>query len=133
MRPLTRLVTLVVVLVAVAGCLSTHDVLTDQAWRLVQVHEARPIADGTISFGSAGAFTVDTGCNTVGGAYRLEGNRIILGTTTQTLMPCEGALAEQEAAVMAVVRNRPAYAIETGTGRLLLTSDAGQVLAFEAP
>ena len=34
-------------------------------------------------------------------------------------------------ATLLAIRNRPAYAIETGTGRLQLTSDADQVLLFE--
>lgn len=123
---------LLVLLVLVGGgCLTTRDVLVSRTWTLAEVHGERPVEAASVSFTGDGSFVVRTGCNIVGGTYHLDGNRILLDTVHQTLVLCEGELATQEAAVLAVVRNRPAYAIETGTGRLRLTSDADQVLLFE--
>ena len=124
------------VLAVAAGCLTTSEVLVDRPWKLVEVSGAPPVdPQGVVGvgFGTDRRFTVNTGCNTTGGTYHLDGNRILLDTVNQTLVLCEGELATQEAAILAVIKNRPAYAIDTGTGRLRLTSDAGRVLLFEAP
>ena len=122
---------LVAVVLVAGGCLTTRDVLVSRTWTLVQVHGTRPVAEASVSFAGDGSFIVRTGCNTVGGTYHFDGNRILLDTVHQTLVLCEGEEATQEAGVLAVIRNRPAYAIETGTGRLQLTSDADQILVFE--
>jgi heat shock protein HslJ len=114
-----------------AACLTAHDILVGREWSLVEVHGAPPVADAEVSFGSNGEFIVQTGCNTAGGTYHLDGNRILLDTVHQTLVLCEGDLAAQEAGILAVVKGSPVYAIDTGTGWLRLTSDAGQVLRFE--
>lgn len=127
-----RIVVLAVaVLVLVGGCMSTTDVLARKTWRLAQVHGAAPVAAATLSFASGGTLTLQTGCNTVGGPFHLDGNQIIVGDLQQTLTGCQGAVADQEAAILAVIRNRPAFVIESGSGQLQLTSDAGQVLVFD--
>ncbi len=120
----------VLVLVA-AGCLTTRDVLVSRTWTLAEVHGTRPAAAASVSFTGDGSFVVRTGCNTVGGTYHLDGNRILLDTVHETLVLCEGEVATQEAGILSVIKDRPTYAIETGTGELRLTSDAGQVLLFE--
>jgi heat shock protein HslJ len=122
---------LAVAVLPTAGCLAASDALVDRTWTLIEVHGAPPVAPGAASFGRDGSFTLQTGCNTVGGTYHLDGNRILLDTVHQTLMLCEGAVDKQENAVRAVVTNQPAYAIDTRTGWLRLTSTADQVLVFE--
>jgi heat shock protein HslJ len=127
---------LLVVALVVAACLTTRDVLVDRPWKLVEVGGVPPVdPQGTVgvSFGTDGRFTVDTGCSSGGGTFHLDGNRILLDSETLTPVPCPSALADQQAAMLAVIEGRPAYAIDTGTGRLRLTSEAGQVLLFEAP
>ena len=131
MRTLARLATLLAILLLAAGCLTAHDVLVGSTWTLAQVHGAPPVADATASFQRDGTFTVHAGCSTVGGTYHLDGNRILVDRVQQSAMPCEGEVAEQDAAVLAVVKGSPIYAIDTGTGQLRLTSEANQVLLFE--
>lgn len=106
------------------------DVLSGSAWKLVQVHGAAPVTPATASFSRDGGFDLDTGCNRVGGTYHLEGNQIIVDQMQQALMQCNGDVAEQEAGILSVMRNRPTFIIVTGSGDLQLTSDAGQVLLF---
>jgi len=118
------------VLVA-AGCLTAHDVLVGPTWKLTHVRGASPAAAASLSFAGDGTFTVETGCNTVGGTYHLDGNRILLDTVQQTPRQCDGEVAAQEAGILAVLGDTPAYAIDSGTGRLRLTSEAAQVLLFE--
>jgi heat shock protein HslJ len=130
-RRVTRSGSIVVLALLVAGCLTTRDVLVGRTWVLAQVHGTRPVAEASAAFAGDGSFIVRTGCNTVGGTYHLDGNRILLDTVHQTLVLCEGEAATQEAGVLAVIKNRPVYAIDTGSGQLRLTSDADQVLLFE--
>jgi heat shock protein HslJ len=131
MKPLVRTLSLAAAVLVVAGCLTARDALVDRSWTLVEVHGAAPVAPGAASFSHDGSFTLQTGCNMVGGTYHLDGNRILLDTVHQSLMQCEGAVDEQENAVLAVVTNQPTYAIDTRTGWLRLTSTADQVLVFE--
>ena len=126
-----RLLALLLVGLVAAGCMTVHDVLVGPSWSLVEVDGTLPVAEADISFASDGTFVARTGCNTVNGTYHLEGNRILVDSEQATMMPCDQATAPQEAAVLAVLHDRPVYAIDTGSGRLRLTSEAGQVLVFE--
>ena len=99
------LAVLVAVVLVAAACLTAHDILVGNGWALVEVHGAPPVADATVSFGSNGEFTVETGCNSAGGTYHLDGNRILLDTVHQTLVLCEGDLAAQEAGILAMGRD----------------------------
>lgn len=137
MRATARLAALGVLLVAVAaGCMTTGDVLVDRPWRLVAV-DGVPSRDpdGTVgvSFGVDGRFTVDTGCRSGGGTYHLDGNRILLDSETLRSSPCDAAMAAQDEVLVGAVEGRPRFEIDTGSGRLRLTSEAGDVLLFEAP
>jgi heat shock protein HslJ len=135
-RLVLRLVGLAWVAVMLGGCLTAHDVLTDRPWRLVEVGGAAPIDPAGavgVSFGTDGRFAISTGCISGGGTYHLDGNRILLDSEQLVPTPCPSALAGQHAAILAVIEGRPTYAIDTGTGRLRLTSEAGEVLLFEAP
>ena len=42
-------------------------------------------------------------------------------------------MAAQAVILLSVVEGRPRYEIDTHTGRLRLTSEAGQVLLFDSP
>ncbi len=131
-----RLSGLGMLLLVAAGCLTTSEVLVDRGWKLVEVSGAPAVdPDGVVGvgLGSDGRFRLNTGCNSGGGTYHLDGNRILLDAETLQPSPCDEAMAAQDGAIRSVVEGRPAYAIDTGTGRLRLTSEAGQVLLLEAP
>lgn len=131
MRRLRSPALLAIAAVAAAGCLTVQDVLVGRNWALVEVHGAPPVAEASVSFGSDGRFVVRTGCNVAGGTFHVDGARILLDTVEQSLLLCEGDLKRQEAGILAVLKNEPAYAIDTRTGWLRLTSTADQVLVFE--
>lgn len=136
MRGLTGLGALGLLVLVVAGCLTTSEVLVDRPWSLVEVAGAPPVDPegiGGVSFGTDGRFQVMTGCRSGGGTYHLDGNRIILDTEILQPSPCDEAAAAQDAVLLGVVEGRPRFEIDTRTGRLRLTSEAGQVLLFEAP
>ena len=137
MRGLVRAVALgLLVLAVTAGCLTASEVLVDRPWKLVEVAGAPPVdQDGIagVDFGADGRFRVNTGCTSGGGTFHLDGNRILLDSEELVATPCPSALAAQQAAMLAVIEGEPVYAIDTGTGYLRLTTDAGDVLLFEAP
>lgn len=116
----------------VAGCITGQDVLVERSWRLASVGGRPPAAEAGASFGTDGRFTIQTGCNSGGGTYHLDGNRILLDSETLTEMACDEPRAAQEAAILGVIEGMPTYAIDTGTGRLRLTGPGGVVLVFEA-
>ena len=60
---------------AVAGCMASHDVITG-AWTLVEVNGSLPAAEASISLLPDGTFTMRPGCNTGGGTYVIDGNRL---------------------------------------------------------
>ena len=118
---------------AAVGCMTGSDVLVERPWSLVTIAGQPPAAAGGVTFGTDGRFTVDTGCNSGGGTYHLQGNRISLDSEVLTQVACVGAVGEQERAVLGVIEGTPAYAIDTETGRLRLTGPGDVVLLLEVP
>ena len=136
MKGLPRLVVLLALAFLAAACLTTSEVLVDRPWKLAEVVGAPPVdPEGIVgvSFGTDGRFQVNTGCRSGGGTYHLDGNRIILDTEILQPGPCDEAMAAQAVILLSVVEGRPRFEIDTHTGRLRLTSEAGQVLLFDSP
>ncbi len=136
MSRLLAILALAVVAITFGACLTTSEILVDRPWRLAAI-DGVPAADADrtagVSFGSDGRFRLDTGCNSGGGTYHLEGNRILLDQEELTAQACEGAVGVQEAAMLAVIEGEPSWSIDTGTGRLRLATRSGNVLLFETP
>lgn len=122
--------TLPVVALAAGGCMTSHDVITG-AWTLVQVDRRAPDAEGALSLLPDGTFTMRPGCNTGGGTYRIDGNRLVTDEIGITMMACDDAVMAQEQAFLAVLDRDPRYEVETGTGRLLLAG-GDSTLVFAA-
>jgi heat shock protein HslJ len=135
-RGLARAVALGLLALVAAGCLTTSEVLVDRPWKLVEIVGAPPVDPdgiGGVSFGTDGRYQVNTGCQSGGGTYHLDGNRIMLDSEVLQPSPCDEAMAAQDAILLGVVEGRPRFEIDTRTGRLRLTSEAGDVLLFETP
>jgi len=136
LRGFTQIAALGLVLLAVAGCLTTSDVLVDRPWSLVEIAGVPPVDPGgigSVSFGTDGRFQVNTGCRSGGGTYHLDGNRIILDTEILQPSPCDEAMAAQDKILLGVVDAVPRFEIDTRTGRLRLTGENGMTLLFESP
>jgi heat shock protein HslJ len=69
-----------------------------------------------------------TGCNTFGASYEVEGDRLLVGDVSQTLIGCEDALQRQEAHVVGVLEAGPTFLVEGP--RLELTAPDGRGLHF---
>jgi heat shock protein HslJ len=69
------------------------------------------------------------GCNHFTGGYRLDGDRLVVGSLAGTMMACEPPLMALEGAVMRALAGT--FRAEVRERSLMLTTPAGQVLAFE--
>jgi heat shock protein HslJ len=72
----------------------------------------------------------DTGCNSFGGDYEVEGDRLRVGQLAQTLIGCEDALAAQERHVLEVLEADPVWTIDGPS--LELRTDDGRGLVYRA-
>ncbi|HEX5451520.1 MAG TPA: META domain-containing protein [Candidatus Limnocylindrales bacterium] len=63
-------------------------------------------ASASIRFDDAGRFNLNTGCNSAGGSYQVDGSTIRLSELLMTAMACPGAKGELETAVLKVLRER---------------------------
>ncbi|MCK0112700.1 META domain-containing protein [Ornithinimicrobium sp. F0845] len=78
-----------------------------------------------------GNVQLDTGCNTGGGSYTLEGDTLTLGPLRLTLMACEGTTMEIEQ-LMTAVLNQQDLTAEVKASTLKLTAPDGTALGFVA-
>ncbi|HWP63533.1 MAG TPA: META domain-containing protein [Candidatus Binatia bacterium] len=84
-----------------------------------------------LRFGDDGQVAVETGCNSGGGRYRVDGDRIVFGDLILTKRACVGPEGQVEAAVLAVLgAGEVRFGIDGSTLRLVAGS-AG--LDFRSP
>lgn len=98
---------LVVAALGLAGCvgLLPGSGLDGSEWRVTSIDGAAPVAgsEPTIRF-EDDQLSGTTGCNSFGGGYTLTGDQLRIDAMYQTEMACDGALGEQEAAMMGVLQ-----------------------------
>ena len=82
-----------------------------------------------LEFTREGRVTGYTGCNQLGGSYRLEGDRLdVVAATTKRACLCPGGDAESR--LLAVLADRPR--VRLGAGKLVLTGASGTRFEFDA-
>lgn len=122
------------VLVFLAGCSAfpaTTDPLDGTSWELYAFRKTRPI-DGptlTISFEN-GQVGGNAGCNSYGGSYEVDGEKLTISEVFATLMAClepEGMM-EQEAMFLQFLGD--AQRFEMADGQLQLFRSDGEALTF---
>lgn len=88
-----------------------------------------PIVDTTavLTFGPDGIVSGTAGCNQFSGGYGIEGNDITIGPLMSTMMACEDALMEQEAAVMRALEGAATWSVSGETAELRSEEDTIQV------
>jgi heat shock protein HslJ len=127
-----RLLAFSITVALMAGaCMASQDVITG-AWTLVEINGSSPAAEASLSLLPDGKFTMRPGCNTGGGIYAIDGNRLDTDEMSLTMMACGDASNVQEQAVVSVLDADPRFGIDTGTGRLRLTAGDGTTLLFES-
>lgn len=102
--------------------------LVGPSWRLTSILAGEVVSSvppgvvARLEFGADGRLAVDTGCNTGGGTYRLEGDRLVVDLAL-TKRLCLGPAGQVEAAVIRVLQAREVVVgIEASTLRLVAGS-----------
>jgi heat shock protein HslJ len=108
--------------------------LTGTTWTVDTIlsgDAASSVPDGAVAslvFTDQGRLEVNTGCNGGSGTYEATDHSLRIGDVAQTLIGCEGAVAQLEAAVLAVINAEEIeYAIDAGS-LTLMAGDQGLVL-----
>jgi putative lipoprotein len=81
-----------------------------------------------LSFKEDGTVTGNSGCNGLGGNYKVEGDQVTFDQITSTLMACDDARMAQEGAVHQVLTDTAIFKIE-GNTLTLTNNDVVLVLA----
>lgn len=102
-------------LLLVAGCAATGDSASQIAgthWRFTQIDGAPPVSGkAKISFKKS-RLGASVGCNSIGGDWRVEDDRLIAGPLIQTEMYCAAPLWDQEKALNALLTSAPVIVVE---------------------
>ena len=125
---LTVITWFVVMLVACGG--TGGDPLNGTSWELYSMGKYSPIAGSriTINF-KDGQVNGNSGCNTYGGDYQLNGDKIEFGMLMSTLMACaDPAMMEQESIFMQYLGGTRSF--EIVDGQLQIYGSEGEALTF---
>ena len=126
------LIMALVAVVALAAC-STSAGLSGRPWKLTTVNGVATDVETGISFGNDGRFTIQGGCNSGGGSWRLDASRLTFGSIAMTEMACDGPKGVVEDVFVAVLKSAPTIAkLNTGSGSLILDG-GGAKLEFTTP
>jgi heat shock protein HslJ len=86
-------------------------------------------SQATIIFNDDGTLSGNSGCNSFGGEYKVEGGQVTFNRLVSTLMACSDPLMSQEGAVFQVLNGTVVYNRDGDT--LTITKD-GIILLFAA-
>lgn len=129
------LLTLLVLSLALAACTAGNGGAASLigSWKLTAYGPANsttpavPDTEAGIVFSNDGTVTGNSGCNGFGGSYKVAGDKITFSDVVSTLIACDDARMQQEAAVHQVLTDTATYKIE---GNTLTLSNNGMVLVF---
>ena len=90
---------------------------------------AVPDVEAILSFGADGTLTGNTGCNQIGGEYKVEGDQITFDSIVSTLIACPDLQMAQEETMLQVLTDTATFKIEVN---ILTITNNDMVLVFEA-
>lgn len=130
-RACPRILALWLFLAGCAGGAAVED-LRDRDWRLVAVTGFQSIPDGattpTARFATDGRFAANTGCNSAGAAYTVEGDRLTIRPLLATKRACADPEGNSlESAYLEAIEQTRSFRI--ANDRLELLSGEGTVVA----
>ena len=107
--------------------------LTEATWKLFAIDKGKPIEANneiTLTF-SDGQVGGNSGCNSFGGSYQVNGDKIQLSQLASTMMACmqpEGIM-DQEQVILQYLNQAETYRFEDG--KLVLVISDQQTLTYE--
>jgi heat shock protein HslJ len=88
-----------------------------------------PGSQASITFNDDGTVTGNSGCNSFGGEYKVDGDQVTFSGLVSTLMACDESLMTQEGTVFKVLDGTAMYKID---GSTLTLTNGGMTLVFVA-
>lgn len=135
--PMFSIIVFLAALLALSACASSSgDSLVGKHWKLASYGPvsapipATPGVETNLTFGADGNLSGNLGCNSMGGDYTVNNQKIVFGSVFATEMACleEGRMS-QESAAFQVLQGTTEFKIEGDT--LTITSaDGNSVLTF---
>ena len=110
--------------------INLRDALNDSAWTLSSIDKVPPLKGTklTVKF-AEGQISGSSGCNSYGGAYQVNGEKISTGPIATTLMACvDPGVMEQEQTFLAYLQDAKTYNLSEG--QLLIFRSDGKALRF---
>lgn len=106
--------------------------LAGTGWTVLAIDGRAPVAPvrARLTF-DASRLSASAGCNGLGGDYRVEGDRLIVGPVVSTQMYCEGVM-EQERSLSALFAGAPQVSREGNRLRLASGGHSLEAVAAEA-
>jgi len=128
-RILLIFLTLAAILLSACGSLGA-DPLNGTSWKLVDIGTSPVVAGSTVTLAfESGQASGHSGCNSYGGAYQINGDKLKFEQMMSTLMTCvEQSLMEQESAYMRFLGD--AQSFEIVDGQLHIYRSDGDALIF---
>ena len=115
------------------SAMSEEEALTATTWKLTAIDKREPIEapnEITLTFND-GQVSGNSGCNSFGGSYSVNGDKIQFSQLASTMMACmqpEGIM-EQEQVILQYLNQAQTYRFEDG--RLVLVVSGQETLTYE--
>ena len=131
------LITLLIICLGISACTAKNDGSSAAlmgSWKLTSYSHAdvlTPAVSDTeagLTFNDDGTISGNSGCNGLGGSYKVEGNEVTFSEVVSTLMACDDARMAQEGAFHQVLTDTATFKIE-GNTLTLVNGDIVLVLA----
>jgi heat shock protein HslJ len=131
------LITLLIICLAISACTAKNEGPAASligSWKLTSYSRADVLTpavtdtEAGLTFKDDGTVTGNSGCNSLGGNYKVEGDQVTFDQITSTLMACDDVRMAQEGAVHQVLTETAAFKIE-GNTLTLTNNDVVLVLA----
>lgn len=123
---------LLIVVLILSACTSQASAITG-TWKLIaygpleSMTPAVADADASLTFGDDGTLSGSSGCNSLGGEYKVEDKTVTFSNVASTLMACDDARMAQESVVSQVLSGTAEWEIEDQT---LAITNNDMVLVF---
>jgi len=118
------LLALLLIVLVVSACTAKNGGAASSligSWKLTSYSRADvltpavPDTEAGLTFKEDGTVTGNSGCNALGGNYKVEGDQVTFDQITSTLMACDDPRMAQEGAVQQALTNTATYKIEGNT------------------
>lgn len=119
-----------VMLLSACNPILSRDPLNGTSWSLSTIDETAALQGTLVTLAFAdGQVSGSSGCNSYGGSYKVDGEKITIRSLVSTLMACQDTgIMEQEQTYMQYLQNAQIYQIDSD--QLQITTVDGKALVF---